>query len=688
MGETHYVEAQAVLEQPTDRVWRVVSNPALYPLFIRDITWCERIGSAGAGRGARYAIRLCFDGRTVRQDELRIRGFREGEHLAWSAVHTADCHGSVRLRPHGRSSTEITVILLLPPSEVRISTADLRRRLRAAVRLVEGNLSGTPAPVLRDNGSRLSTASTLVRSGVLGLARPDRTFRQLNAFARWGPSLVGGYRAAAAREPRALAVHDEHGRHTFEEIDDRSTRLANGLIDRYKLTERSRVAVMCRNHGAIVESLLACGKIGADALLLNTGLSVEQVTDVIRAHRVGILLADDEFHNLTSGVPARCARISTWRDEESDLAHVVGGPTVEQVITRSSSDPFRPVEEPGRVIVLTSGTTGTPKGARRPTPKGLRDAASLLAKIPLRVGERMLIAAPLFHSWGFAGLQLGMSVRARLTLQRRFDAEQTLRAIAENRCTALIAIPIMLQRIMELPENVRRKYDTSSLRVVACSGSAMPPGLVESFMDAFGDVLYNLYGSTEVSWASVADPLDLRAAPGTGGTCPPGTKVGILDEHGALVPTGEIGTIYVGNDMLFEGYTDRQNRDMRQDLMDTGDRGYLDANGRLFVQGRADEMIVSGGENVFPRPVEEMLVALPEVRDAVVVGVPDNEFGQRLAAYIVPGEECMLDANAVRAHIHERLPRFCVPRDVIFVDDLPRNATGKVLKRLLRDGDW
>jgi acyl-coenzyme A synthetase/AMP-(fatty) acid ligase len=248
-------------------------------------------------------------------------------------------------------------------------------------------------------------------------------------------------------------------------------------------------------------------------------------------------------------------------------------------------------------------------------------------------------------------------------------------------------VPIMLQRILDLPARVRRAYDLSSLRVVASSGSALPGPFVTAFLDAFGDVLYNLYGSTEVSWASIADPTDLRMAPTTAGRCPVGTRVGILDDHGMPVPPGVVGRICGGNDMLFEGYTNGTRIAMHDNLMETGDRGYLNADGRLFVSGRDDDMIISGGENVFPRPVEDLLMRLPGVQDAAVVGVPDREFGQRFAAYLAVRPDTRLSAAAVRDYVHEHLPRFAVPRDVIFLNDLPRNATGKVVKRLLAAED-
>lgn len=312
----------------------------------------------------------------------------------------------------------------------------------------------------------------------------------------------------------------------------------------------------------------------------------------------------------------------------------------------------------------------------------------MLSRMPLRRDEVMLLAAPLFHAWGLAALQLSTPLLATVVLMERFDAEECLKTIARQRCTVLVVVPVMLQRILELPDDVIARYDTSSLKVVASSGAPISGASVGRFMDTFGDILYNFYGSTEVSWATVADPTDLRLAPTTAGRPPLGTRIAMLDRAGDAVPAGGVGRIFVGNDMLFDGYADAESPDVEDRLMDTGDLGYFDASGRLFVAGRADEMIISGGENVFPRPVEEAIAALPQVVEVAVVGVPDREFGERLAAFVVRAERSWLDEETVKNHIRNRLSRFSIPRDVIFVNELPRNETGKIVKRQLTDGHF
>jgi len=201
-------------------------------------------------------------------------------------------------------------------------------------------------------------------------------------------------------------------------------------------------------------------------------------------------------------------------------------------------------------------------------------------------------------------------------------------------------------------------------------------------------VLYNLYGSTEVAWATIASPRQLRAAPGTAGTPPFGTRLRLFDEHGReLRQRGATGRIFVHNEMVMDGYTTGDGKAVLEGLIATGDVGHIDRQGRLFVSGRDDEMIISGGENVFPREVEDLLSEYPGVEDVAVIGVRDREFGERLRAFIVPEPGTVIDAEAVKAHVRDNLARFKAPRDVLFVEELPRTATGKVLKRLLDRGE-
>ncbi|MGI8523107.1 MAG: AMP-binding protein, partial [Nocardioides sp.] len=340
-------------------------------------------------------------------------------------------------------------------------------------------------------------------------------------------------------------------------------------------------------------------------------------------------------------------------------------------------------EHHARVVILTSGTTGAPKGAPR-SEAGIGAAVSLMSRLPLKYGWRTHIAAPLFHTWGFAHLALAMLLGSTVVLRRTFDPEGCLRAVAEERCDSLVVIPVMLQRMLKLPQETLDRYPLPSLKATAASGSSLAGDLAVEWMDNFGDNLYNIYGSTEVAYASIATPGDLREAPGSAGRPPHATIVKILDELGQEVPAGESGRIFVGNSMLFEGYTDGGHKEVVDGLMSSGDVGRYGADGRLYVEGRDDEMIVSGGENVFPKEIEDCLQRHEQVVEVAAIGVEDDQFGKRLRAFVVvcspePSEDDL------KGWVKESLARFKVPREVVFLDELPRNSTGKILKRELTE---
>ena len=529
---------------------------------------------------------------------------------------------------------------------------------------------------------KLFTARTLAEAGILRPTRPDRLLRIVNALRRWGPTPAAGYTAAAIRHPDATAIIDELGTLTFDEVHRRTNALAHALSDA-GVKEGDGVAIMCRNHRGFVDTTVACSKLGAHALYLNTAFAGPQITDVVKREKPIALVYDEEFEELTHDAGARRKRFIAWHDGDKQPKD----PLLEDLIEAGDPDDVVPPTEKGRVVILTSGTTGTPKGAQRKQPESLAPAAALFSKIPLHAGERTMIAAPMFHSWGFAHFTLGMGLGSTLVLRRKFDPEDTLSATAQHECTALVVVPVMLQRILELAPETIDKYDLSALRVIAASGSALPGDLAVKVMDRFGDVLYNLYGSTEVAWATIATPEDLRAAPGTAGRPPRGTVVKLLDEEGNEVGDGATGRIFVGNEMAFDGYTGGGNKQDVGGLLSSGDVGHFDTAGRLFIDGRDDEMIVSGGENVFPREVEDLLADHDAVDDVAVIGVEDEQFGQRLKAFVVVTRGAKVGPDELKDHVKANLARYKVPREIEFLDELPRNATGKVLKRELAERD-
>ncbi|TMK25642.1 MAG: acyl-CoA synthetase [Actinobacteria bacterium] len=522
-------------------------------------------------------------------------------------------------------------------------------------------------------------ARTLLATGMLKPTRPDKAVRSAAALRRWGPTPAAAYAGAAIRYPDRAALVDDRGTLTFAEVQLRTNALAAGLADA-GIGEGDGVAIMCRNHRGFVDATVACSKLGASALYLNTAFAAPQLAEVMAREQPTAVIYDDEFEDLVhTGAEGR-KRFVAWHESGGSS----GDPLLEDLIARGDPSERQAPAEKGRVVILTSGTTGAPKGAARKEPDSLEPMAAMLSKIPLRAQGATMIAAPMFHSWGFAHFTLALPLASTLVLRRKFDPEDTLRAVAHHRASALALVPVMLQRILDLgPETIAR-YDLHALKVVALSGSALPGDLATRTMDLLGEVLYNLYGSTEVAWATIATPADLRAAPGTAGRPPMGTVVKLLDGEGREVGPQKGGRIFVANEMMFDGYTGGGGKEIVGGLMSTGDVGHFDLAGRLFVDGRDDEMIVSGGENVFPREVEDLLADHEAIEEAAVVGVPDEEFGQRLKAFVVRRDGAELDEQDVKRYVKENLARFKVPRDIVFVEELPRNATGKVLKRVLQ----
>ncbi|TMR36272.1 acyl-CoA synthetase [Actinomadura geliboluensis] len=517
-------------------------------------------------------------------------------------------------------------------------------------------------------------AALLLKTGLLFSGGPRRIGRQLRAVRHWGTTLAGLVASSAARSPSRLALIDDDGAVTFAELDERAARLAAGLP---LSGPRPRVGVLCRNHRGMVETLVACSRRGAEVVLLNTGFGAGQIRAVLGELRPALIVADTEFAPLLADVPIALRRTVLWTDREPGLDGIV------RSVPAGETAAAAPPQIQSRTIMLSSGTTGRPKGARRPPRPGLWPLASMTSRIPLRARQTMIVEAPLFHTWGYAALQMAWALRAPVVLHRRFDPEQTLRAITAHGDATVFAVPVMCQRILELAPEVRARYDTSSLRIFALSGAALSGDLATRFMDAFGDRLYNVYGSTEVSWVSIATPRDLRLDPRTAGRPPRNTALAILGDDGRRLGRSTRGQIFAANELLFEGYTGGEPMEVRDGLLATGDLGHIDHRGLLFVDGRGDGTVVSGGENIVPHDVEEALLRLPEVQEAAVTGVPDEAWGQRLAAYIVLRPGATLDAAAVRDYVHAQVARYAVPRDVHFIPELPRNATGKVVHRWL-----
>ena len=532
---------------------------------------------------------------------------------------------------------------------------------------------------------------TLVRSGMLAPLRPDKYLRMGLVVRRYGVIPTLGLSLAAVRRPAGIGLIDERGSLTWGELEVRTSALAAALAA-LPGGRPTTVAILCRNHRGFVEALAATAKLGADSLLLNTGFSAPQLADVLVAENADLLIYDAEFAEIVRAAKERrpdLRELLAWTDSAAatgTLDALISWPRSGDshgVSRRSGATKRR-----GRVVLLTSGTTGAPKGAGR-SGGGVGTLAAVLDRIPWHAEEKTVIAAPMFHAWGFGQLVIAATMTCTIVTRRRFDPEATLQLVQDNNATGLSVVPVMLERIVDLPASVLAQYRLPALRFASASGSRMRPDAVLRFMDRFGDVVYNSYNATEAGMITIATPADLRAAPDTAGQPAPGVDLRVVDDAWHELPPCEVGRIIVRSDSQFDGYTSGDTKSFHEGYMVTGDVGRRDAAGRLYVVGRDDEMIVSGGENVYPLEVEQALGTHSAVRDVAVIGVDDADFGQRLAAFVVAEPFAHISADDLKRYVKERLAGYKVPRDVTLLDELPRNASGKVVKRelaVLRDG--
>jgi fatty-acyl-CoA synthase len=516
----------------------------------------------------------------------------------------------------------------------------------------------------------------MVNAGAIGIEPPQRLAAIAKALRAYGP-YGGAVRIAALRKPDAPAIWDERGELTYGELDEQINQLANAYVA-LGLEPGDSVGILCRNHRAPLIAGFAASRAGLRCLWLNTAFSSRQATEVIEREGVDLLVHDDVFTDAVSGVTPRFGAYAASLEAPSAFDELVA--------SGEAKAPPAPAK-PGRIILLTSGTTGTPKGAPRTEPKGFVVPGSMLERMPMKAGEVTVMGPPLFHGTGMLLALITVALGNKLVLRPKFDPSQLLDDIEAHDATTICLVPVMLQRTLELGEEEIRRRDLSSLKVVFVAGSQLPAQVGLRALDVLGDVVYNLYGSTEVSIATLATPKDVREAPTSVGKPALGVRIKILDDKGKELPTGETGRIFVGAMMQFEGYTGGGHKDIVDGMMAAGDVGHFDEAGRLYIDGRDDEMIVSGGENVFPREVEELLVTHPAIADAAVIGVEDDKFGQRLRAFCVLRDGQQVGEEDVQTFVKDNLARYKSPRDVIFLDELPRNPTGKVLKRELENYD-
>jgi fatty-acyl-CoA synthase len=539
---------------------------------------------------------------------------------------------------------------------------------------------------LERGAAELHYVRKIIEAGGFRLEPPQNYAAMVSEIAKWGefgmlPSMN------ARRTPYRAACIDEEGEFSYRELDEAAHAVANGLLE-IGVRAGDGVALLARNHRWFLIANYGAARVGARIILLNSEFSGPQIKEVAEREGAKIIIYDDEYTEAVSKAEPKLGKLrALGTNPDADEPSGSTDETLEELIARSSKEPAPKAGKHASIIILTSGTTGTPKGANRSTPPTLAPVGGILSHVPFKAGEVTSLPAPMFHALGYLHGTLGMFLGSTLVLRRKFKPPLVLEDIEKHKVTAMVVVPVMLSRILDAVEKMDKKPDLSSLKVVFISGSQLGAELASRALKDLGPVIYNMYGSTEIAFATIAGPKDLERNAATVGPVVKGVKVKILDDNGNELPQGDVGRIFVGNAFPFEGYTGGGHKQIINGLMSSGDVGYFDEHNLLYVSGRDDEMIVSGGENVFPAEVEDLISGHPEVVEATAIGVEDKEMGHRLRAFVVKKQDAGLDEETVKHYVRDHLARYKVPREVVFLDELPRNPTGKILKRELREID-
>ncbi len=537
---------------------------------------------------------------------------------------------------------------------------------------------------LERGSAELHYLRKIIEAGAFRLEPPQNYAALAADLRKWGefgmlPALN------ARRTPDRAALIDEEGALSYQELDEAVHAVANGLIEK-GVQGGDGVAILARNHRWFVIANYGAARAGARIILLNSEFSGPQIKEVSEREGAKVIIYDDEYTQAVSKADPPLGKLRALGvNPDAEEPSGSTDETLADLIARSSKAPAPKPRKHASIIILTSGTTGTPKGANRSTPPTLAPVGGILSLVPFKAGEVTSLPAPMFHALGYLHATIAMFMGSTLVLRRKFKPPLVLEDIEKHKVTAMVVVPVMLSRVLDALEKMETKPDLSSLRIVFISGSQLGAELATRALKDLGPVIYNMYGSTEIAFATIARPKDLELNAATVGPVVRGVKVKLLDDNGHEVRQGEVGRIFVGNAFPFEGYTGGGHKQIVDGLMSSGDVGYFDEHGLLYVSGRDDEMIVSGGENVFPAEVEDLISGHPEVVEATAIGVEDKDWGHRLRAFVVKKQDASVDEDAIKVYVRDHLARYKVPREVIFLEELPRNPTGKILKRELRE---
>src|SRR5664279_141552 len=500
-----------------------------------------------------------------------------------------------------------------------------------------------------------------------------------------------------------LGIISGDRKRSFAEVGDRVVRMAGGLA-RLGVGQGDSVCILMRNDIAFIEAAYAAMRLGAYGVPINWHFKPDEINYVLKDSGTSVLVGHaDMLHALRGAIPPGVTVLSVptppeilvnYRIDPDHRATPDFATDLESWLERQQPYDGPVLPQPSNMI-YTSGTTGNPKGVRRnaPTPRQTAAAERLRALIyGLKPGVRALLPGPLYHSapnsFGLRAGRLG----GALVLMPRFDPLGFLRLVQDEKIDTLFMVPTMFVRLMKLPEAVRRKYDTSSLRHVVHAAAPCPADVKRAMIEWWGPVISEYYGSTESSALTFANSDDALKKPGTVGKILSGVELRFLGENGDPLPQGEIGEIYSRNldtpDFTYHNKPEKRAEIERDGFITSGDVGYIDEDGYVFICDRKRDMVISGGVNIYPAEIEAALHGIPGVHDCAVFGIPDDEFGEALMAVVEPQVGAALDITAIRAQLKASLADYKVPKHVEILKNLPREDSGKIFKRRLRDPYW
>jgi long-chain acyl-CoA synthetase len=487
------------------------------------------------------------------------------------------------------------------------------------------------------------------------------------------------------------------------EIADRAARIANGL-HKLGVGQGSSVCILMRNDIAFIETAYAAMRLGAYGVPVNWHFKPEEINYILKDSGTSVLVGHaDMLHPLREAIPPGVAVLSvptppeilrTYKIDPSNLTKPGFAIDFDSWLAQQAPYEGPAVPQPQNMI-YTSGTTGNPKGVRRhaPTPEQSAAAERMRGMIyGLKPGARALLPGPLYHSapnsFGIRSGRFG----GVLVIMPRFAPEEFLRLIEEQRIDTIFMVPTMFIRLMNLPEEVRREYDMSSLRHIIHAAAPCPPDVKRAMIEWWGPVIHEFYGSTESGAVTFADSEDALKKPGTVGRISPGAELRFIGEDGCELPQGQIGEIYsriaANPDFTYHNKPEKREEIERDGFITSGDIGYIDADGYVFICDRKRDMVISGGVNIYPAEIESALHAVPGVHDCAVFGIPDAEFGEALMAVVEPQPGITLDVTDIRRRLKASLADYKVPKYVEIQQNLPREDSGKIFKRRLRDPYW